>query len=135
MKKSLLRTVSMLLLLGILTACTPVEEKPSVFPTNSVATSNFVQDVSETIFTSAPEVTPTEEVMQTNQVAPEPSTGPDDVIPEDSSFSIYFIDVGQADATLVECDGQYIYNDIISYKKEGDINSFLTKKANGGGIV
>lgn len=33
------------------------------------------------------------------------------VIPEDSTFSIRFIDVGQADAALVECDGHYMLID------------------------
>ncbi len=32
-------------------------------------------------------------------------------IPGDSSFSIHFIDVGQADAALVECDGHYMLID------------------------
>lgn len=33
------------------------------------------------------------------------------VLPEDSTFSIHFIDVGQADAALVECDGHYMLID------------------------
>ena len=32
-------------------------------------------------------------------------------LPENSSFSIQFIDVGQADAALVECDGRYMLID------------------------
>lgn len=32
-------------------------------------------------------------------------------IPEDSTFSVKFIDVGQADAALVECDGHYMLID------------------------
>lgn len=32
-------------------------------------------------------------------------------IPSDSSFSVQFIDVGQADAALVECDGRYMLID------------------------
>lgn len=39
------------------------------------------------------------------------TTEPEEVIPEDSSFSIHFIDVGQADAALVECDGEYMLID------------------------
>lgn len=52
----------------------------------------------------------------------EPTDEPDDTIaspsqtealldPENSSFSIHFIDVGQADAALVECDGHYMLID------------------------
>lgn len=111
MKKSLFRAVSLLLLLGILTACTPAEETPPVIPSDSVAGSNIVPENTETVFTSDPEVTPKEEVVQTDQVAPDPSTEPDDVILEKSSLSIHFIDVGQADAALVECDGQYMLID------------------------
>lgn len=33
------------------------------------------------------------------------------VIPEDSTFSIRFLDVGQADSTLIECDGHYMLID------------------------
>ena len=42
-----------------------------------------------------------------------PSENIDDtaVLPADSTFSIHFIDVGQADAALVECDGHYMLID------------------------
>ena len=33
------------------------------------------------------------------------------MLPADSTFSIHFIDVGQADAALVECDGHYMLID------------------------
>lgn len=36
---------------------------------------------------------------------------PEIVIPDDSTFSIRFIDVGQADAAIVECDGHYMMID------------------------
>lgn len=111
MKKSLLRAVSLLLLLGILTACTPAEETPPVIPSDSVVGSDIVPESTESGFTPNPEVTSNEEIVQTDQAAPDPSTEPDDVISEKSSFSIHFIDVGQADAALVECDGQYMLID------------------------
>ncbi len=44
-------------------------------------------------------------------------TEPD--IPVNSSFSIHFIDVGQADAALVECDGHYM---LIDGGNKGDSN-------------
>ena len=34
-----------------------------------------------------------------------------DILPENSTFSVRFIDVGQADAALVECDGHYMLVD------------------------
>lgn len=40
-----------------------------------------------------------------------PATAPSDILPEGSSFSVHFIDVGQADAALVECDGHYMLID------------------------
>ena len=33
------------------------------------------------------------------------------VLPENSTFSVKFIDVGQADAALIECDGHYMLID------------------------
>lgn len=105
MKKSLLRIVSVLLLLGILTACTPAEEAAPAAPSDSAAGRDVVQDI------SVPGATPTPEVTPTWEAAPEPSAEPDDVIAEDSTFSVHFIDVGQADAALVECDGQYMLID------------------------
>jgi len=41
----------------------------------------------------------------------EATTPPNVTPPQNSSFSIHFIDVGQADASLVECDGQYMLID------------------------
>lgn len=41
--------------------------------------------------------------------SPSPSAAP--AVPDDSSFSIQFIDVGQADAALVQCDGHYMLID------------------------
>lgn len=105
MKKILLRVISALLLLSVLTACTPAEETTPAVLSDSVAGSTVVQDAFDTVSTPAPEVTLTDEV------ALEPSTEPDDVIPEGSSFWVHFIDVGQADAALVECDGQYMLID------------------------
>lgn len=40
---------------------------------------------------------------------PKPTDNP--TLPENSTFSIHFIDVGQADAALVECDGHYMLID------------------------
>ena len=51
-------------------------------------------------------------------------------VPEDSSFAVHFIDVGQADCALVACDGEYMLIDggnagdsdlIFSYLKAHDI--------------
>ncbi len=49
--------------------------------------------------------------------------------PEKSSFSIHFIDVGQADAALVECDGQYM---LVDGGNKGDSNRIYTVLKNAG---
>ena len=46
----------------------------------------------------------------TSDVQP-PSPAEPSTIPENSTFRVQFIDVGQADATLIECDGQYLLLD------------------------
>ena len=67
---------------------------------------------------------PPSEEPEASTPSAEPSTAPpatteppseniDDtaVLPADSTFSIHYIDVGQADAALVECDGHYMLID------------------------
>ena len=84
--------------------------------------------LSESIVQTEPESTtvPTEEMTSqsdettvpampeaTEQPSTAPTTPPDvaEQLPVDSSFSIHYIDVGQADAALVECDGHYMMID------------------------
>ena len=84
--------------------------------------------LSESIIQTEPESTtvPTEEMTSqsdettvpampeaTEQPSTAPTTPPDvaEQLPVDSSFSIHYIDVGQADAALVECDGHYMMID------------------------
>jgi len=52
-------------------------------------------------------------------VAPLPEVN----LPADSSFSVKFIDVGQADAALVECDGHYM---LIDGGNKGDSNTIYS---------
>ena len=83
---------------------------------------------SEAIVQPEPEATtvPTEEMTSQSDETPtpampetteQPSTAPTispevaEQLPVDSSFSIHYIDVGQADAALVECDGHYMMID------------------------
>ena len=83
---------------------------------------------SEAIVQTEPEATtvPTEEMTSQSDETPtpampetteQPSTAPTispevaEQLPVDSSFSIHYIDVGQADAALVECDGHYMMID------------------------
>ena len=50
-------------------------------------------------------------------------------IPADSSFSIHYIDVGQADAALVECDGHYM---LIDGGNKADSNVIYSVLRNAG---
>lgn len=49
------------------------------------------------------------------------------ILPIDSSFSVHFIDVGQADATLVQCDGEYMLIDGGNAEDSNLIYSVLEK--------
>ncbi len=59
------------------------------------------------------------------------SSGPEtaDMPEEGSSFSVHFIDVGQADAALVECDGHYM---LIDGGNRGDSDVIYTVLKNAG---
>lgn len=52
-----------------------------------------------------------------------------DTLPAGSTFSIHFIDVGQADAALVECDGHYM---LIDGGNKADSNVIYTVLKNAG---
>jgi len=75
--------------------------------------------------TQAPETEPP--MVETQAPETEPpkveTQVPETVIPENSTFSIHFIDVGQADAALVECDGHYM---LIDGGNKGDSSLIYT---------
>lgn len=73
--------------------------------------------------TTTPAITTTVETTTTTVTTPEPT------IPEDSSFSITYLDVGQADAALVECDGHYM---LIDGGNKGDSSIMYTVLKNAG---
>lgn len=62
------------------------------------------------------------------QTAQAPAASPADM-PEGSSFSVHFIDVGQADAALVECDGHFM---LIDGGNRGDSDVIYTVLKNAG---
>ena len=70
------------------------------------------------------EVVPPENELETET----PAVIPETQIPVDSSFSIRFIDVGQADAALVECDGHYMLIDGGNKEDSSLIYSLLKKE-------
>ncbi len=75
--------------------------------------------------TQAPETETPKQETQAPETEP-PETTPVIVtptIPENSTFNIHFIDVGQADAALVECDGHYM---LIDGGNKGDSSLIYT---------
>lgn len=69
----------------------------------------------------------TEEIKDTT--VPPSTQNLQQTIPERSSFKIHFIDVGQADAALVECDGHYMLIDGGNKADSNVIYSVLKKAA------
>lgn len=86
---------------------TPQASSPSASSTNIQATAppSAEQEASSasTTVSSASEDIPTEPSSEITADTP--------VLPADSTFSVHFIDVGQADAALVECDGHWMLID------------------------
>ena len=88
----------------------PEVTNPTDITISSEATSEPTVDVTTEI-TTEPTTEPTTEATTEPTTAPttEPTTAPTTeptVAPENSTFEIHFIDVGQADAALVLCDGK-----------------------------
>lgn len=81
--------------------CTPTtecREEVSSFISNEEEVAELQDSVEEVVAQEIEEEPEVHEIEETD-------------IPEDSTFSIRFIDVGQADAALVECDGHYMLID------------------------
>ena len=89
---------------------TPQAESPSETITQTESESSTASTEKTT---SPTEATTTAIPETTEQPSTSPTTPPAvaEQLPADSSFSIHFIDVGQADAALVECDGHYMMID------------------------
>jgi beta-lactamase superfamily II metal-dependent hydrolase len=81
-------------------AITQIETESSTAPTEETTSS-----AEETTTTAMPETTDQPSTVSTIPTAVV------EQLPVDSSFSVHFIDVGQADAALVECDGHYMMID------------------------
>lgn len=91
------------------------QTSPSLEPAGSVQPTNF------------PEPVPDNSAVPTQSVAP--SNTPDESIspPKNSSFAVHFIDVGQADAALVLCDGKSMLIDGGNAADSSLIYSYLKK--------
>ena len=83
-----------------------------------IDTKTLITEVTETATTDITTVSETESAATKGTttslstiVSTVVSTTAEELIPEDSTFSIKFVDVGQADMALVECDGHYMLID------------------------
>lgn len=133
-----------LLIVGIMVSPTPQKDnddepsRSSISETDSNSTESSVTSSTEekeaattttsteeekTTTTTTPAITTTVETTTTTVTTPEPT------IPEDSSFSVTYLDVGQADAALVECDGHYM---LIDGGNKGDSSIMYTVLKNAG---
>lgn len=108
-------------------ALVPGGENEDPVPSSSVSISSETVTPEPTV-TLSPTITeePTVTVGGSNTPKPTPTTKPaatptnkPGAPSSDSTFSVHFIDVGQADAALVECDGQYM---LIDGGNKGDSN-------------
>ena len=117
-KKKLFGTfISWLLIVVMLTGCVAapqVTPQDSTVPSSSVVTvpsSGTTNPSSESTVPSSTPTAPstastTPATQPTTQPTTQPSTPVTPPLPSGSSFKIHFIDVGQADAALVICDGK-----------------------------
>ena len=113
--KKLLCAAVLLALVINLCGCAPLQ-KGKQFLQDTLGKINISQ-----LLPKAPSPEPAPEVTTAPDTEPvtEPNTEPTEettpaipeTTPEVSSFSIHFIDVGQADSALVECDGHYMLID------------------------
>ena len=74
-------------------------------------TASTSESITQTTTEATTEATTAPTTEATTAPTTEATTPPIVTPPQNSSFSIHFIDVGQADAALVECDGHYMLID------------------------
>lgn len=149
MKRFLALMLTICTILTVFSACTDIPLDTDIQQPSSIEVSDITTDVPD-----EPELTdntvpvtqqPTDthpdeletelsipedaEPPQSEEIVPPVVEIPEPVVPSaDSTFSIHFIDVGQADAALVECDGHYM---LIDGGNKGDSNTIYSvlKKA------
>ena len=109
---------------------------PTLDTNPSTPTSKPTQPIEGSTDPSAPTTEPTQPTSPITTEPSEPITKPTQPtepgmpeIPAESTFSIHFIDVGQADAALVECDGHYMLIDG-GNKADSNLIYAVLKRAN-----
>lgn len=126
-KKKLRTLVIAFLALICLVAIMPTEESETPEPpvSESVDTAPGVETSVEETEPSVEETEPAvEETVEPSTPVEEAPTEP----PADSYFEVHYIDVGQADAALIECDGHYMLIDGGNKEDSNLIYSVLKKE-------
>ena len=114
---------------------------PSTTPTSGVATTPSTDGGSSVTEPSAPPTQPSTQPTEPPTPPTQPPTAPTEpptqppttpstpptTIPEESTFEIHFIDVGQADAALVLCDGKAMLIDGGNVADSSLIYTYLKK--------
>lgn len=147
MRKTLQRFLALLLLLCLLAGCTAAPSAPTTTVPETEAPSTTVPSetlpdgpVTLPVATEPGETRPSQQEddpqddrprpdipeQEDQPTEPEATTPPS--IPNSSGFTVYFIDVGQADAALVVCDGKTMLIDGGNAADSNLIYSFLKKK-------
>lgn len=130
MKKTASILLTLVLLLSLV-GCGITDDtvNPSALPSNTGETIH-----STTNDGSQAKEEPSETDPSTETLAPplatenqEPTNTPSTELPDNSSFGIYYIDVGQADAALVLCDGEAMLIDGGNAEDSNLIYSYLKK--------
>lgn len=101
------------------------DSKSSTTKEPAVTSTEKTTTVTTNTVTEKPTTTTTEKPKTTTTTTKKAET----VVPQNSSFSVKFIDVGQADAALVECDGHYM---LIDGGNKADSSRIYTVLKNAG---
>lgn len=102
MKKCISLLLALLLCFSLMGCDGTGDEGEASTPSGSTIVTDPIQTEEPSVETEAPlEETPTE-----TDLPPVETQQPTPLPPEDSSFEIHYIDVGQADSALVLCDGE-----------------------------
>ena len=146
MRKTFLKFLSLFLLLCLLVGCTAAPVVTTAPPITTEQSTTAPQETLPDGPVTLPVATEPEESLPPQQdeppqddrprpdipeqeeqpTQPEATTPP--AIPNSSGFKVYFIDVGQADAALVICDGKAMLIDGGNAADSNLIYSFLKKK-------